>query len=229
MFDLIILLSSSLWLGILTSISPCPLATNIAAISFISKDIKNKKKTILAGFFYTLGRSFAYIIITLILVFSLSNVTSLSYFLQAYFNKILGFVLIITGMFLLEILSINLNSSYINNLASKLRNKNRAYSSFLLGALFALAFCPVSAALFFGAFIPLVIASKFSFIGSLSYGIGTSIPVILFAFILLYSLKSIDAVFNKITKIEFYLRYTTGFIFILVGIYYVLVYVFKLL
>ena len=46
-------------LGLLTALSPCPLATNIAAVGFIGKDIEDRRKIFRNGLLYTLGRILA--------------------------------------------------------------------------------------------------------------------------------------------------------------------------
>ena len=100
-------LVSALWLGILTSISPCPLATNIAAISFLSKKIAHPKIVFFAGFFYTLGRMLSYALLGSIIISSLLSVPALANFLQKYMNKAFGPILILTGLVLLDFLKLN--------------------------------------------------------------------------------------------------------------------------
>jgi cytochrome c biogenesis protein CcdA len=229
MYEVILLLLSALWFGILTSISPCPLATNIAAISFLSKKLGSKKEIFISGILYILGRSLIYIMLTVIIVLSIISIPELSYFLQNYINKILGLVLILAGMFLLEVLTINTKSNWISDYAQRLSGKYGLISSLLIGALFALAFCPVSAALFFGGLIPIAIKSNLSWFMALIYGLGTALPVFLFSFLISFGVKSIDKYFNKITIFELWARRITGIIFVLIGVYYSLTYIFKVL
>lgn len=229
MLEILWVIFSALWLGVLTSISPCPLATNIAAISFISKKLSNKKQTLLSGLFYTIGRSFVYVVLTLVVVISVVSVPELSMFLQNYMNKILGIVLVLTGMFLLELITIDIKNNWINTLANKISAKFGIVSSFLIGLLFALAFCPVSAALFFGGFIPLSIKTSYGWLTALIYGLGTALPVVLFSFLIAFGVKSLNKFFNKIAAIEFWARRVTGIVFILVGVYYIFMYIFKVI
>lgn len=224
--ELFSLIHLALWFGILTSISPCPLATNIAAISFVSYRFANKGIVLLSGILYTIGRSITYIVIGFLIVESLVNIPLLSDFLQRYINKILGILLIITGMFLLELIKINLPSLSILEKAQKRLDEAGIIGSLLLGASFALAFCPVSAALFFGGLIPLAIKAKSSFVLPLAYGVGSSLPVLLFAVLVAVGSNYINVVYHKVNKIESYTKMITGVIFILVGIYYVLSYIF---
>ena len=224
-----IFLFTAIWLGILTSVSPCPLATNIAAVSFISRRITQRNAVLLSGLLYTLGRSLTYIVLGVLIVRTLVDVPILSDFLQRYINKILGIVLILIGMVLLNLLRIPLSiPSVSENIAKKLVDKG-ALGSLPLGVLFALAFCPVSAALFFGGLIPIAVKAQSGIGLPLIYGIGTGLPVLLFAFLAATGTSYVNNLYHRITKIEFYTKKATGIIFILVGIYYALAYIFELI
>jgi cytochrome c-type biogenesis protein len=223
------LLASAVWLGILTSVSPCPLASNIAAVSFISRRITQRNTVFLSGILYTLGRSLTYIVLGVLIVKTLVDVPILSDFLQRYVNKILGIVLILVGMVLLDLLRIPLSiPSVSENIAKKLVEKG-TLGSLLLGVVFALAFCPVSAALFFGGLIPIAIKAKSGVGLPMIYGIGTGLPVLLFASLVAAGAGYINNLYHRIAKIEFYTKKVTGIIFILVGIYYALTYIFEIL
>jgi len=220
---------SALWLGILTSISPCPLASNVAAVSFLSKRITHPALVFISGLAYTLGRMVAYAILGSIIISSLLSVPQVAQFLQRYMGKILGPVLIITGLILLEIITIRLPGL---SLSQKHHNKlaeSGAPGAFLLGFIFALAFCPISAALFFGSLIPLAINSKSGIVLPFLYGIGTGLPVFLFAVAIALGVTSLSYWFHRITRIEYYTRKITGVVFIIAGFYYIGVYIIKLL
>ena len=220
------LLFSAVWLGILTSISPCPLATNIAAISFISHRITHRNIVFLSGVLYTVGRSITYIVIGVLIVEAFVNIPVLSDFLQRYINKILGILLILVGMVLLELLPVNLPSMSVSGKTAKKLVEGGILGSLFLGILFALAFCPVSAALFFGGLIPIAIKAKSGFALPLIYGVGTGLPVLLFAVLVSAGIGYISSVYSRVTQLEFYTKRVTGTILILVGIYYVLSHIF---
>jgi len=226
--EILIAFGSALWLGILTSISPCPLATNIAAVSFLSKKIAHPALVFLSGLAYTLGRMISYAALGWIIISSLLSVPQVAQFLQKYAGKALGPFLIITGLILLEVITLRLPGV---GLSQKHHNKLAeagAPGAFLLGLIFALAFCPVSAALFFGSLIPLALNSKAGTLLPFMYGVGTGLPVLLFAVAIALGVTSISHWFNKITKLEFYTRRVTGVIFILVGLYYTGIYILRL-
>ena len=211
---------SALWLGILTSISPCPLATNIAAVSFLSRKINHPRMVLWSSFSYTLGRMTAYIIIGVILISSLAGIPATANFLQKYMNKILGPVLIVVGLLLLDILKLKfLDFSISSEKQNKLAEMG-IFGSFALGTIFALSFCPISAALFFGSLIPLALNNNFGIAFPFIYGIGTGLPVVAFAIGITLGVQSIAHWFNKVTKLEIYMRKATGIIFVLVGIYF---------
>lgn len=228
MIEVFIGFASALWLGILTSISPCPLASNVAAISFLSKRITHPVLVFISGLAYTLGRMLSYAVLGWIIISSFLSVPQVAQFLQKYMGKALGPVLIITGFILLEIITIRLPAA---PLSQKHRNKlaeSGAWGAFLLGFIFALAFCPISAALFFGSLIPLAISSKNGIVLPFIYGIGTGLPVFIFAVAIALGLTSLSRWFHKITQLEYYTRKITGAIFIIVGLYYAQVYILKL-
>jgi cytochrome c-type biogenesis protein len=228
MTEIFIGFASALWLGVLTSISPCPLASNVAAISFLSKRIENPILVFISGLAYTLGRMASYAILGWIITSSLISVPQVAQFLQKYMGKALGPLLILTGLILLEIITIRLPGL---SLLPKHHNRlaeSGAPGAFLLGFIFALAFCPISAALFFGSLIPLAINSKSGILLPLLYGVGTGLPVLLFAVAIAIGVKSLSRLFNRITRIEYYTRKITGAVFIAVGIYYSWAYILRL-
>ena len=212
---------SAAWLGILTSISPCPLATNIAAVSFLSGRIIHPKKVFLSGVSYTIGRMLAYAILGFLIVKSLLSVPLAANFLQKYMNKALGPILIITGLFLLNIFKFNIPGLAISE---KHRNKlagSGIFGAFILGFIFALSFCPISAALFFGGLLPLAVNNKFGLSLPFIYGIGTGLPVLIFALGVALGVTSLSRWFHRVTRLEAYAKKITGAIFLIVGIYYI--------
>ncbi len=228
MTEIFIGFASALWLGILTSISPCPLASNVAAISFLSKKIAHPALVFISGLAYTLGRMVSYAILGWIIISSLLSVPQVAQFLQKYMGKALGPILIITGLILLEIITIRLPGLAFSQKHHNKLAESGAPGAFLLGFIFALAFCPVSAALFFGSLIPLALNSKAGTLLPFVYGVGTGLPVLIFAVAIALGITSLSHWFHKITKLEYYTRRITGVIFIIVGLYYIGIYILKL-
>jgi cytochrome c biogenesis protein CcdA len=211
---------SAFLLGILTSISPCPLATNITAVAFISKDIKTPKYTILSGLFYTLGRGISYTLLTMLIYFGISSFFVSGIF-QGWGDKILGPVLIIIGLVMLDVIKINLKNNNQIIEKTKLWLAKKGYlGSLVLGMLFAFAFCPYSGVLFFGVLIPLVIKSHSGLLLAPVFALGTGLPVIIFSVLIAFSMRIVGKAFNIVQKVEKYFRLLVVFIFILVGFYY---------
>ena len=212
----------AVWFGILTSISPCPLATNITAISFIGRRVERASHVLLAGVLYTAGRMVTYIVLGILLVSSTQLMPPLANFLQKYMVYLLGPALIIIGILLLDIFRINLlgNGVMWNGLQNRIE-KSGIWGALLMGIVFALSFCPVSAALFFGSLFSLAIKHQSMVVLPSVYGIGTAIPVLAFAFILAFSANIIGRVFNALTVFEKWARSATGIVFILAGLYLV--------
>jgi cytochrome c-type biogenesis protein len=222
--------ATALWLGILTSISPCPLATNIAAISFIARRVDHPRNVFLTGLLYTLGRTLTYVALGALLVTSVLSAPQASHFLQKYMNQLLGPILILVGMVLLELISTRLPGNACGT--GKLQQHAEAWGIWgaaLLGIVFALSFCPVSAALFFGSLIPLALQHQSSLSFPLLYGTGSGLPVLLFAVLMAGGMQSVSKAFRRLTQVELWMRRATGGIFIAVGIYYSLAYIFNLL
>ena len=216
---------SALWLGILTSISPCPLATNIAAVSFLSKKVKQPKLVLYSSIAYTVGRMFTYAVLGAIILTSLSNVPATANFLQKYMNKILGPILLVVGLFLLDLIKINIPSFSVSKDKQTALTASGVKGSFVLGIVFALSFCPIAAALFFGSLIPLALKSSYGIGLPFFYGVGTGIPVVIFALGISMGLKSFSEWFHKVTLFELYTRKITALIFIIVGVYFIWTYI----
>jgi len=219
---------SALWLGILTSISPCPLASNIAAISFIGRRVDSKRHVLLSGSFYTFGRTITYLILGMIVMAGLMASGEIARFLQRYLNQILGPVLILVGMLLLGLLNVTLSFNFAGAGVQTRAERGGLGWSVILGILFALSFCPVSAGLFFGGLIPLSTANGSKFLLPGLYGIGTALPVIVFAFLMAFGSQYVGKAFNRMPQIEWWVRTITGTIFILAGVYYCLTHIYGL-
>lgn len=218
---------SALWLGILTSLSPCPLATNIAAVSFIGKQYRSTSRVVLSGLAYVFGRMAAYLGLGAVLIAGILSAPGLSGFLQKSMNRILGPVLILAGMVLLDLLRFPLFGGGIGEKMREKAGKGGLLGAVLLGVLFALSFCPVSAALFFGSLVPLSVAGDSPVIYPLLFGFGTGIPVMVFAVMIAFGMRSIEAVFRGVTRVELWVRRVTGAVFVAAGIYYAAVYIFE--
>jgi len=213
-------LLTALLLGVLTSISPCPLATNITAIAYISREIKTVKNTLLNGLFYTLGRGISYTLLATLIYFGLSSF-QISNIFQGWGDKILGPILIIIGLIMLGIIKINIggHNKKIEKLKEWLANKGYV-GSLLLGVLFALAFCPYSGVLFFGVLIPLVLNSPESLFLPPVFALGTGLPVIIFSFLIAFSMQKVSQAFQIAQKVEKIMRYAVASVFLISGVYY---------
>lgn len=219
MTELILALSSAFWLGILTSISPCPLATNIAAISFVGRRVDSSSQVFWAGLLYTIGRTLTYVVLGILLVTSLFSAPSLSQFLQKYMPYALGPLLILVGLVLLDVIHIRFSGSGLANKMQKHVETLGLWGALLLGIVFALSFCPVSAALFFGSLLPLSFQHHSSVLLPLVYGVATGLPVLIFAVLIAFGAKQVGLIFNKIAVFEKWARRVTGTVCVLVGFY----------
>ena len=216
-----------MWLGILTSISPCPLATNITAMSFVARRVGRPSVVLLSGVLYTLGRVLTYLVLGVLLVTSLLSAPQLSLALQKNMNRALGPILILVGMVLLDLLVLPRLGRGTMARAGERVGGWGVWGAGLLGILFALAFCPVSAALFFGSLLPLAVKVGSRATIPALYGVGTAVPVLLFAGLLAAGSQSVSRVFERLTGLEKWARRATGAVFVAAGIYYTLVHLFR--
>ncbi len=212
-------LLSAFLLGLMTAISPCPLATNITAIAYISKDIENRKKVFYNGLIYTLGRAITYTLIGLIFYFGASQF-EISGFIQKWGEKILGPLLILIGIFMLDIIKLRLPG--LGRINEKMQEKSKSgfWGVLLLGIVFALAFCPYSGVLYFGVLIPMTVSNASGLYLPLVFAIATGLPVIIFAWFIAFAVGGVGNIYNKIKSFEVWFRRIVAVIFILAGIYY---------
>ncbi len=212
-------LVSALILGLMTAISPCPMATNITAIGFISRDIENKKKVFSNGLVYTLGRVVAYTCLALFILLGADQFELKGRF-QDYGDKVIGPVLILIGVLMLGIIRINFPG--FNKFSEKFKSKSsfRFIDMFLLGVVFALAFCPYSGVLYFGLLIPLTIKSTAGMLLPPVFAIATAIPVIIVAWLLAYMVSGVGSFYNKLKNFDSWFRRAVAIGFIGVGLYY---------
>jgi cytochrome c biogenesis protein CcdA len=227
--EFMVALGAALWLGILTSISPCPLATNIAAISFLSRHIEKPWRTFVLGLLYTVGRILSYVAVGLIVMVSLVSIPSLSLGLQTWMNRLIGPLLVIIGLFLLNVLKLNIPGLGFGpgGRIERLANRGGYLGAALLGAAFALSFCPVSAALFFGSLVPLALANQPGTAMFSIYGVGTAVPVLGFATLLAFASHWVTRAMAVTASVERWAKAITGVVFLVIGIYYIWMYTFS--
>jgi cytochrome c biogenesis protein CcdA len=216
---------SALWLGILTSISPCPLASNIAAVSYVGRRVGTPHRVVLAGVAYSLGRALTYVLVASVVVASLLSVPSVSLFLQQRMNQLLGPVLIATGLVMLGWLRL---PGFKGRAAWALEQRLGGAGipgAAGLGVVFALSFCPVSAGLFFGGLLPLATSSGSPIVLPAIYGLGTGLPVVAVATLLAFGAGGIGRAFDAVTRFERVAMQVTGGVFVLAGLYLVLTHI----
>jgi cytochrome c biogenesis protein CcdA len=223
--EAVISAGSAVWLGLLTSISPCPLATNVAAISYLGRRVDSPRHVLGGGLLYTLGRTATYVALGVVIVMGLLSMPETSRFLQRHMNRILGPVLIVVGILLLEVIRPVLPGlgRWGERLRQRLETKG-VWAAIPLGALFALSFCPVSAALFFGSLVPLAVRFDSPVLYPSLYGAGTALPVVGFAILIAFGARFVAKGFNSLAVVERWARRLTAVIFIGVGIYMTLIY-----
>ncbi|GAB4248643.1 MAG: aromatic aminobenezylarsenical efflux permease ArsG family transporter [Acidobacteriota bacterium] len=211
----------ALWFGLLTSISPCPLATNVAALSYLTKEVRHPAAPFRYGLLYAAGRAAAYVFLAVFLGAGILSLLETAEFLQLEMARYVGPLLILVGFYLL--LQPRLRRGGSGRWASWGERTARVpgLGPFLLGALFALSFCPVSAGLFFGSLLPLAVGAGSTVLLPLLFGFGSALPVIVLAAALATGLRRVGAAFGMMEKFERYARPFTALVFVLAGAYLV--------
>jgi len=210
-------------LGLMTAISPCPLATNISAIGFISRDIENRRRVLIKGLVYTLGRAISYTGLGVILFFGASKMHVTMLF-QGWGEKLLGPLLIIIGLLMLDFIKVKFPG--FSDLTEKIgeHSKRSYWGTLLLGMVFAMAFCPYSGVLYFAILIPMTITSIRGLYLPVVFAIATGLPVIIFAWLLAYAVGNVGKLYNQIKTFELWFRRVVAVLFILVGVYYIVIF-----
>jgi len=214
-------LVSALLLGLLTAIAPCPMTINITAVGFIGKDISSRHRIFSNGVFYALGTICSYTILALILYFG-ADQFKVSQFFQQYSESIIGPLLLVIGLFMVGIIRVDFPA--MHRLTKKFENRKsfRAWDSFLLGFILALAFCPYSGVLYFGMLIPLIISTTSPW-NSLVFSLSAGLPIVLFAWLLAFTVSGVGKAFNNLKAFEFWFRKLVAAVFIGIGIYYIVI------
>ena len=208
-------------LGLMTAISPCPLATNITAIAYISKDIDKRRSIFLNGLLYTLGRLISYTALGILIYYG-ASAFKVSLFFQKHFDKIIGPLLLLAGIAMMGWLNFGATGStgWMQRVEERFSSR-KGWGSLLKGVLFALSFCPYSGVLYFGMLIPLVMSSPDGLILPPAYAVATGLPVIIIAYLLAYTVAGIGKFYNSMKLFEWWFRKTVAIIFILAGIYFI--------
>lgn len=218
--------ATALWLGLLTAISPCPLATNIAAISYLGRQTGGARTALLCSASYVVGRSLAYAVVGVLIVAGILAIPGTSHFLERFMNRLLGPVLVLVGAVLLDLLPLPLaTTAGSDSLRARLASAGYA-GSLALGGLFALSFCPVSGALYFGSLIPLALQHGSPVGMPIIFGVGTGAPVLLLGTLMAVGSHKLGAVLHRVEQAQRWVKLGTGLVFVGVGIYLTVRFVF---
>lgn len=209
-------------LELLTAVSPCPLATNIAAIGFIGKDIEDRRRIFRNGLLYTSGRIIAYTVLGVVLIMILREGASLfgiQQFIGKYGELVLGPALLLIGLFMLFGSKLKLPSFGFGGDGEKWAHKG-GMGAFMLGMLFAMAFCPTSGVFYFGMLIPMSAMATAGYVLPVLFSIATALPVLVVAWLLAFSVRHIGSFYGKMQTIQKWLNLIAGAVFAVVGVYY---------
>ncbi|MFA6239312.1 MAG: aromatic aminobenezylarsenical efflux permease ArsG family transporter [Candidatus Hydrogenedentales bacterium] len=220
MNEIVLAAGAAFWFGFLTSVSPCLLATNVAAISFLARRMSSLRHVLLSCLAYIAGQALAFVLLAMCIVTSLLSAPLLSHWLQKYMFRMLGPILILCALFLLELVSVQFGSGKLKEWAHKRSNTGGFWIAAVLGIVFAMSFCPTTAALFFFSLLPLAVANESSVFLPAMYALGVALPVMVFSLLIAMTAHRVAQVFAGVGRIERWARFATGGIFLAVGIYF---------
>ena len=209
-------------LGLLTALSPCPLATNIAAIGFIGKDMEDRKRVFRNGLLYTLGRILSYTLLGVVLILVLregSSMFGIQKAIGTWGEWLLGPLLLVIGLFMLWGDRLNLPQFGFKGNAEGLARKG-GWGALLIGILFALAFCPTSGMFYFGMLIPLSATTPAGYLLPVVFAVATALPVLAVAWILAFSVQQMGRFYGRMRTVQRWMNLLVGVLFVVIGIYY---------
>jgi len=210
---------SAFLLGLLVTLAPCPFAANIAAVGYLARENKGAVAW-RGGLYFTAGRALSYTLIATLIFFGASAFSVAGVF-QGWGDKVIGPVFILLGLVVAGVIKIDLPSGSQKLAALKSRLAARGgWGAFFLGVLLALAICPYSGAIFFGALMPLVMKSAAGLVLPLFFAAGASLPVAVFAVLIAVGSNRLGAAMGAVQKAEQPMRYLAGVTMILAGLYY---------
>ena len=224
--DLLPAIFAAFGLGIYTAVQPCPMATNVAAISYLGRRLDSPRWVLLAGLLYALGRTLAYVVLAVLLVESL-HVSRVSIFLQTRVHQFVGPVLIVLGMFFLNLIHVGWSGPGVGEKMQRRLDALGLWGALPLGVFCALAFCPVSAVCFFGSLFALLSSNDSRIVLPSVYGLGTALPVVAFAVLIALSARAVGKAFNLLNQTVWWVQRTTGVVCLAIGIHFSLKYVFQ--
>jgi cytochrome c biogenesis protein CcdA len=210
-------------LGLMTAISPCPLAMNITATAYLSKDITDKRRVMFNGVFYTLGRMFSYTALATVIYLGASK-----FYIARWFQQIdgvwIGFALVVFGVLMLDFIKFTIPflSKWTSSIGER-KMKRTYWNAFMIGGLFALAFCPYSAVLYFGGLLPMTVASASGLLLPPVFAVATGLPVLIIAWLLAYSVGNVGIFYNRMKSFEKWFKRVVAAVFIIVGIYHIII------
>lgn len=215
---MILAVGAAFWLGVITAISPCPMATNLAAIGYLARNTQSRATQLMAGLLYALGRAAAYMLVGALLTWGLLSAPVVSNFLQRHLGQLMGPLLVLVGMVLTGLLPGLPSFGGSGKLGKRIADFGLVGAA-LLGFLFALAFCPVSAALFFGSLLPLALKNESTWLLPAVFGFGSALPVLVFGILIAVARHTATRAFGRLQQLDRWLLPATGWLFIAVGLY----------
>ena len=176
----------------------------------------------LNGLLYTAGRIVAYTVLGVVLILLVrrgASMFGIQEFIGTWGELLLGPALIVVGLLMLFSHRLNLPTFGFNGSNSEGLKKRGGWGAFLLGVLFAMAFCPTSGMFYFGMLIPMSATAKLGYLLPVIFTIATALPVLVVAWLLAFSMQEVGKFYGWLKGIERWTTIIVGVLFILIGLY----------
>jgi cytochrome c biogenesis protein CcdA len=174
----------------------------------------------MASLLYSLGRMIGFTLIGLLIITIGLETQAIRNFLEDVGTYVLGPLLILAGILMLVIDRFSFGGS---GRIATLGNKVSIWGllgALLMGIIFALAFCPYSALLFFAVLIPIALTTTGGVFLPPLFAIGTGLPVVFFGVLIAAGVTAVSRWINNLGKAEKIMRIIMAIVFIGVGIFY---------
>ncbi|MGV8980629.1 urease accessory protein UreH domain-containing protein [Clostridium sp.] len=207
-------------IGILGSTAPCQLTTNLGAIGFITKEGSSNKRLLKNALWYSIGKLTIFLLYGIFIILFKVNIQRSSIPFFTLFRKLMGPAVIIIGFYILGILNLkgSIGNSFISNIGNFTRKFKLFNSSFIMGLIFSLAFCPTLFWLFFGIIVPLSFKSPFGIIYPSIFALGTLMPMFLMLLLIFVGKTNLKSNTKKFSKVQKIVKIFGGLLLIIFGL-----------
>lgn len=222
-FSLLSALLTSLLLGFLMILDPCTLFTSIAAIGYIDREMQNRKRVLITGGMFVMGKLVTYVLLSIPFIMG-AHTDGIHHFLEHWGEPLLAAFMLVCGVLLL--FSGHHHHDHDHGVSKWLQtvdDKSSWLWAFMLGIFFAIAFCPHRLMYFFTMIeMSVSLESAWTWVMPVVFGLGTGLPIMVLAWLISYSVVNTEVLTKKVQSFEKWFRYACAVLFLGFGVYLVI-------